>query len=48
MKKFFLPIAIVAMGIFAGCTQKEATKNEADNSCKAAIDSVMSTLDKTV
>lgn len=48
MKKLFLPIAVVAMGIFASCSQKETVKNEVNDSCKAAIDSVMATLDKTV
>ena len=38
MKKLFLPIAIVAMGIFASCSQKETVKNESNDSCKAAID----------
>lgn len=52
MKKFFLPIAIVAMGMFASCAKKEAVKCEAEANantcCKAAIDSVMATLDKAV
>lgn len=48
MKKFFLPIAIVAMGMFASCAKKEAANNEANSCCKAAMDSVMATLDKTV
>lgn len=51
MKKFFLPIAVVAMGMFASCSKKEAVKCEAEAAntcCKAAIDSVMATLDKTV
>lgn len=49
MKKFFLPIAIVAMGMFASCAKKEAAKCEAGaTKCCAYQDSVKSTLNAAV
>ncbi|MCQ2190164.1 MAG: carbonic anhydrase [Paludibacteraceae bacterium] len=49
MKKFFLPIAIVAMGMFASCAKKEAAKCEAGaTKCCAYQDSVKATLNAAV
>lgn len=49
MKKFFLPIAIVAMGMFASCAKKEAAKCEAGAvKCCAYQDSVKATLNAAV
>ncbi len=49
MKKFFLPIAVAAMGIFASCSQKEAVKCEAGASkCCAYKDSVKTALKAAV
>ncbi len=49
MKKFFLPIAVVAMGMFASCAKKEAVKCEAGaTKCCAYKDSVKATLNAAV